>query len=250
MKNQYFGDLSDYKKYGLLRTLSIEGECSLTVCWMLTRDDQSTDGRHTTYLADVREWRNHEPLVFDLLADAVFKNSRNLEIVEKSGLIPNSNYFREEIGDAPSQREAFFARLADEARNSDIVFLDPDNGLEVKSVPYGSKGAHKYIYRSEIEKLSRNGLSILLYQHFGRKERSEFIRAIALKLIDWLNVEEVFSLRTTHTVFFLVPKAAHRSRIDRSLQAVNRQWGDKIFIEIHSKESVSTVTTKNQLDLL
>jgi hypothetical protein len=39
MKNQYFGDINDYRKYGLLRILSDEGSMRTGVCWMLTRDD-------------------------------------------------------------------------------------------------------------------------------------------------------------------------------------------------------------------
>ena len=39
MKNQYFGDMYDYIKYGLLRQLSGCGKVSLAVCWMLTEND-------------------------------------------------------------------------------------------------------------------------------------------------------------------------------------------------------------------
>jgi len=39
MKNQYFGDINDYRKYGLLRGLSNKGEISTLVCWMLTENE-------------------------------------------------------------------------------------------------------------------------------------------------------------------------------------------------------------------
>jgi hypothetical protein len=38
MKNQYFGDINDYRKYGLLRALQSTGDGSLLVTWMLTPD--------------------------------------------------------------------------------------------------------------------------------------------------------------------------------------------------------------------
>jgi hypothetical protein len=44
MKNQYFGDINDYRKYGLLRGLSNRGEIRTAVCWMLTTDDGRGDG--------------------------------------------------------------------------------------------------------------------------------------------------------------------------------------------------------------
>jgi hypothetical protein len=35
VKNQYFGDVNDYRKYGLLRVLTNGGEIKTFVCWML-----------------------------------------------------------------------------------------------------------------------------------------------------------------------------------------------------------------------
>jgi len=35
MKNQYFGDINDYRKYGLLRCFA-EAGLNIGVCWMLT----------------------------------------------------------------------------------------------------------------------------------------------------------------------------------------------------------------------
>ncbi|HEX8408058.1 MAG TPA: hypothetical protein VF883_04300 [Thermoanaerobaculia bacterium] len=43
MKNQYFGDVNDYVKYGMLRAFA--QEVSVAVVWMMTPDDGSTDGR-------------------------------------------------------------------------------------------------------------------------------------------------------------------------------------------------------------
>ena len=41
MKNQYFGDINDYRKYGLLRILTNGGEVDTAVCWMLKARPQS-----------------------------------------------------------------------------------------------------------------------------------------------------------------------------------------------------------------
>jgi hypothetical protein len=37
MKNQHFGDVNDYRRYGLLRTL--RGTSCLSIDWLLTKDD-------------------------------------------------------------------------------------------------------------------------------------------------------------------------------------------------------------------
>ena len=34
MKDQYFGDINDYRKYGILRALQSKGQRTLLVAWM------------------------------------------------------------------------------------------------------------------------------------------------------------------------------------------------------------------------
>jgi hypothetical protein len=57
MKNQYFADVNDYFKYGLLRCFA-HAEFRLGVCWMLTPDDRGPDGRKTKYLSQRQTWGN------------------------------------------------------------------------------------------------------------------------------------------------------------------------------------------------
>jgi hypothetical protein len=48
MKDQYFGDINDFRKYGLLRLLCVSDRLRLGVCWMLTDTDSRTDGSFLT----------------------------------------------------------------------------------------------------------------------------------------------------------------------------------------------------------
>jgi hypothetical protein len=50
MKDQYFGDINDYRKYGLLRAILDSGRFKLFIAWMLTPDDGTTDGKFISYL--------------------------------------------------------------------------------------------------------------------------------------------------------------------------------------------------------
>jgi hypothetical protein len=52
MKDQYFGDVNDFRKYGLLRVLVGTDHLRLGVCWMLTRPDSRTDGGLLAYLGE------------------------------------------------------------------------------------------------------------------------------------------------------------------------------------------------------
>lgn len=49
VKHQYVGDVSDYRKYGLVRALSWGGANRVAVCWMLTPSDGSSDGGKLAY---------------------------------------------------------------------------------------------------------------------------------------------------------------------------------------------------------
>ena len=59
MKNQYFGDIGDYGKYGLLRFLAKRG-VTIAVNWYLTPDDQPNDGSIRGYFDKVKD-RKYDP---------------------------------------------------------------------------------------------------------------------------------------------------------------------------------------------
>ena len=64
MKDQYFGDISDYRKYGILRALRSKIQGTLLVAWMLTPDDGSPDGKFRSYLEDAATWKCYGPELF------------------------------------------------------------------------------------------------------------------------------------------------------------------------------------------
>ena len=54
MKNQYFGDINDYRKYGLLLLLTNGEEIKTAVCWMPTAEDGPIDGNLTPLTSAAR----------------------------------------------------------------------------------------------------------------------------------------------------------------------------------------------------
>jgi hypothetical protein len=61
MKDQYFGDVNDYRKYGLLRALAGVSGLPLGICWMLTARDGRSDGEFRRYLDQAIRCRRHDP---------------------------------------------------------------------------------------------------------------------------------------------------------------------------------------------
>ena len=109
MKNQYFGDINDYKKYGLLRSLANNGLYKIGLCWMLTANDGRSDGRFITYLNEPKRWRHYDPTLFDLLQKRViFESNRNISVTENIVMLPKAEFFSEFLTDAKSDRMAYF----------------------------------------------------------------------------------------------------------------------------------------------
>jgi hypothetical protein len=80
MKNQYFGDINDYRKYGLLRGLSNDGEISTFVCWMLTANDSRPDGKFISYLGNQEKFSKYDPELFNILSECLKSERKNVFI--------------------------------------------------------------------------------------------------------------------------------------------------------------------------
>jgi hypothetical protein len=228
VKNQYFGDVNDYRKYGLLRVLWRETGLRCLVSWMLTPDDDRPDGGFTRYLTDPDTWRHYDQVLFDTLRDAVLVHGkRDVAVIESSGLLSDAAFFSEIVPDQPSERTSWFQRLQADCPNSGLVFLDPDNGIEVKSKRIGLKGSSKYVYWSELGALFHQGASLLVYQHFGRQERVEFTTNLAWRMTQELGIDRIMTLSTSRVLFLLAPQKGHEPSLRAAAKSVARKWQEQ-----------------------
>lgn len=235
MKNQYFGDLNDYQKYGILRALSGGTGIRTTVCWSLTPDNGSTDGSRVAYLEEPELWRSKDPEVFDALQAAVLcQNQRSISTVENSGLLENCRFWGEAAPTRGEDRDDYFARFLDFAAGTDLVFFDPDNGLEVKSCPRGSANSNRYIYWNELLETWGRGHSIVVYQHFPRVHRLRFVRKLAGIISDLTGADFILAFRSSFVVFLLLVQPDHVRRLTRNLVRFSQSWSGVVSVEKHS----------------
>ena len=151
MKNQYFGDLNDFRKFGLIRSLTGFGELSTAVCWMLTPDDCTTDGKFIDYLQQPAEYRHLDLELFDKLKYYVSAaGERRLSAVDEARILPSAKCYSEVLPDDANGRRNYFLSFWKLAEGCDLIFFDPDNGMEVKSKPSGKAGSSKYLYWPEL----------------------------------------------------------------------------------------------------
>src|SRR5438552_3458945 len=78
----------------------------------------------------------------------------------------------------------YMGRALDFLSGVDLIFFDPDNGIEIKSKPRGRKSSSKFLYWDEIAQAHRPGRSVLIYQHYVRQKREEFTDRLGRELKD------------------------------------------------------------------
>ncbi|MGH8901960.1 MAG: hypothetical protein ACRDYA_09825 [Egibacteraceae bacterium] len=175
-------DIGDYAKYALLRALCSSGPATirLGVIWYLTEHAElNGDGRRRPHL--VREgWDDLDPdLLIKMRAiESALRDEDDLHVglIERSGILPaDTVFFSEALPEAVrsgqlriNQRADWFARARQTLTGCNLVFLDPDNGLEVRSVTPTSRLAGKYVTVAEVTELLSIGAGVILYQHCDR----------------------------------------------------------------------------------
>jgi hypothetical protein len=231
MKNQYFGDLNDYRKYGLLRILSGFGEISTAICWMLTLDDNTNHGGSIHYLDMPKVWRPYDPELFDILrAKVLIEGQRDLRMVKEESIVSNAHCYLKAIPEDPNLRAAYFSEFLEMSKTSNLIFLDPDNGLEIKSKPYGRKGSSKFLYWKEVRGAYDTPCSVLFYQHFPRENRDAFIGRIVVQLLRRTAAKSVYSFETSTVAYFLIPSRQHTTYFwNKSSQVCNMWFGQFAF---------------------
>ncbi len=232
MKNQYFADINDYLKYGILRAIA-NSKLKICLCWMLTEDDNRNDGGKIQYIQDSEKWRKYDPALFDVMKWSIEKNKRSIDIAEKKCLIPDATYQPTLLTDDRDEREQYFKELTDISAVSDLIFFDADNGMEVKSVKKGNKNSGKYLYWDEVERFADTH-SILVFQHFPRTNREEFVEGISQKLKAVSHSTSVTALITSHVGFFLVMHSCHEGRLKEACRNEIENWYP--HIKIHPAE--------------
>ncbi|HLX47303.1 MAG TPA: hypothetical protein VKS82_03115 [Streptosporangiaceae bacterium] len=182
MRHNFVNDIGDYAKYALLRAFCVNAHppLKLGVIWYLTdHEEQNTDGRRRPHLSN-DGWDTVDP---ELLLQMRAIESQlqgiadlHLNLIEQSEVLPpDTVYFSKPLpaftgsySQRIAQRAEWFANAKQATAGCNLLFLDPDNGLEVKSVRPGSRFAGKYVTLPEIAELTADGALVILYQHCDR----------------------------------------------------------------------------------
>ena len=233
MRNQFFADDSDYFKYGLLRIISSVTKLNVLIAWMLTSDKNGKDGKFTDYLEYPNEWEKYDPPLYRELKKLFKENpKREVSLIEKSPILKSMEFYSKPLpSDDDDERKLWFNEL-EKSKSKNIIFLDPDNGIEVKSVPYGRKHSFKYLYWHEISALWENKNSLLIFQYLplfkNYDDHSILIQEKLNALAKKTNGSQVVAFRTPRVVFLMALQPKHQNTKQLIIDSVQNNWAGQI----------------------
>ena len=205
---------------------------SLTVgvVWYLVPDETHTgDGKHIHYLDpsahNQERYRDCDPTLYDTLREIVQSNRRNVSSVRDCQVFPLGTRFYEAVlafdhpdGQRPLSREhrvalrrTWLYDALELTADCDVVFIDPDNGFEVKVGPYQRRGP-KYVFFDELLPYVERNQSLVIYHHIGRQGSAWDQIQERLTQIESKLGREAFALlyhRGSARAFFVVPASRH-----------------------------------------
>ena len=174
MRNELVADIGDYGKYGLLRSLFGRPELGeagnpnhdlrLGVVWYY-RANEEKDGNRLAYLFGPTPMHTAlaqlDPFLHQCLKGLLYLDMRRVANVQQAGFLSVAaiNYF---AGPVQGLRVNWIVDACTQMAGADVVFLDPDNGIE----PLGG-GDQKHARIDDLCRIynSENGKSLIVYQH-------------------------------------------------------------------------------------
>ena len=241
MQDRYAGDIGDFAKYGLLRALCGD-DLRLGVLWYLVPDEPGDgNGGVTGYLdSPTAPLRACDPDLFDELRDLV-ATKRSVAEVQRRRILPEGTaFFDEVLGFEPREspidrslkRDRWLQRGLDTVREADVVFVDPDNGLEPRRTSPTAANGPKYAYHDDLARCWERGQSIIIYQHAKRQpidqQIKELIDGVRTRFGRALNPIVLRWRRRVARYFVILPAEDHGELLAARVRALlSSPWGQR-----------------------
>ncbi|MBW6482748.1 MAG: hypothetical protein K0B10_06780 [Vicingaceae bacterium] len=230
MQDRYVGDIGDFGKYLLLKTLC-QNKIKLGVNWCFVnpkntpKEMNKNDGKYIGYL--YQKNKNHaffkqadENLILQL-REIVKPNNRTIASIEKSNILPLGTMFVNEEIPVGTKRFSWHAKSLETFKDCDIIFYDPDNGLEITSCGKLHRYAVKYVFYDEIRDTYSKGKSIIIYQHTNMSKPINEQINVRLNQLDEIGIPKenisVIQSKVGISRFYLIIKQRKKDLIEQGL---------------------------------
>jgi hypothetical protein len=166
MRDQYAGDISDFFKFSFLRALVSGTKLKLGVGWYyVDSDDGRGDGKHREYLQQ-NAFRTLDPKLFDQLSNL---SERSVDALQQTKIWNENTIFHNSAiprSSGKASREAWTENMVGALLRSDIIFIDPDNGIKWNDNP-----SPKHALKCEVETLAINERPLIFIKFPGMNKK-------------------------------------------------------------------------------
>jgi hypothetical protein len=136
-----------------------------------------------------------------------------VKAVQASCILPEARFHPRLLTDALDVRRRHFQEIWEALGSEDLVFFDPDNGIEVRSVPNGRRNSCKYLFWHELESALGQQRSVCVYQHFPRVQRAAFIDGLLAELRERFPGHGAFAVSSAWVAYLVCGRPATIRRL-------------------------------------
>ena len=228
MRDRFIGDMGDFYKYGLLRALAgvhpeKDPELSLGIVWYRVPESR------IEYLKDPKKrFGECDPPLFDELNRLVGSNQRTIAAIEKAPIWPRGTRFL----DLPAvnrkqsaESDPWLDEAVEKVGKCDLVFLDPDTGLEKRSKDLVDVEHCSY---KDVRRFWDQGASLVVYQHQAqRKGQVDQMAAVADELEKEVG-RRPWYLHFQRMSLFVIPSRSRRDTLKARFLRFTKDWDGRV----------------------
>ena len=228
----YAGDIGDYGKIALLRELHGQGLC-IGVNWYKTdaiTSEKQEDGKYC--IPD--HLSVYDKVLSSSLRKVFYSQDgivRSIAALEDEKFIDGALYFSDSV--PVEHRGEWHQHALRELSSTDLIFLDPDNGMIVPSAEKDRQKQRKYVLDAEVKDYLNQGHSVLVYQHRPRVNEAIYIDRMMQRFMSLTqdvkrnDIQVITFPRYSIRDYFAISiNENHRLKILRAISnMVNGIWG-------------------------
>ena len=127
--------------------------------------------------SNLARFRSGDPALYDSLSESIKAGKKDVSLIKEFNVLPTKTVFYETTlsyegmpnnspaarKDRISYRNRWSSNALEVTLGCDVIFVDPDNGLEVKSLRSHQRTGPKYTFFEELIPFVKRGQSLVIY---------------------------------------------------------------------------------------